>query len=73
MSGHAEPVPPDDPSRTLTVARADQDQSLPPPGGGPPLPRDGAAQAAFVAQAGALAADFKTDLLPPPGAGRGRD
>jgi hypothetical protein len=96
MPSNPVPVPPDDLSRKLTVARPDQDQSLPhlglvgdtytilvtgeetagkytlidmhvPPGGGPP-PLGAAARAAFIAKSRALTPDFKTELLPPPGA-----
>ncbi len=37
-----------------------------------PPPLDPTAQAAFIAKSNALAADYKTDLLPPPAADRGQ-
>ena len=95
MPSEPPPVPSDDLSRKLTVARPDHDQSLPHIGlagdtytilvagqeefftlvGQPvatrtqaPPPLDAAARAAFVAKSKALTPEYRTELLPPPGA-----
>jgi hypothetical protein len=69
VTSHA-PVPPDDPSRALTVARPDHDEHLRHVGlvtfrGQTLLARRGEEQATFIQKVQSLAAVYKTELLPP--------
>jgi len=66
MPGEPDPIPADDQSRRLTVARPDEDQSVgtrtePPP---PVSPEE---QSAFIAKSMSIAPRYKTVQLPAAG------